>query len=76
MFRGSLLAATALLAACGGKHPGSYQASGAAAGEAARMAGEAPEDAASAGHRLAGWVIQRRGAVPDRDADAPYPGAG
>lgn len=42
----------------------------------ARMAGEAPEDAASAGHRLAGWVIQRRGAVPDRDADAPYPGAG
>lgn len=39
----------------------------------ARMADATPADAARAGHRLAGWVIQRRGAVPDRDAEAPYP---
>ncbi|WP_440979774.1 sugar kinase [Sphingomonas pseudosanguinis] len=38
----------------------------------ARMAGVPPVEAAAAGHRLAGWVIRRRGAVPDRDAEAPY----
>ncbi len=38
----------------------------------ARLAGQPPRDAALAGHRLAGWNIGRRGAVPARDADAPY----
>lgn len=38
----------------------------------ARMAGAGTRDAALAGHRLAGWTIGRRGAIPARDADAPY----
>lgn len=38
----------------------------------ARLAGASPRDAALAGHRLAGWNIGRRGAIPARDADAPY----
>jgi 2-dehydro-3-deoxygluconokinase len=38
----------------------------------ARLAGAAPVDAALAGHRLAGWNIGRRGAIPARDGDAPY----
>jgi 2-dehydro-3-deoxygluconokinase len=39
---------------------------------AARLRGIAVRDAALAGHRLAGWVVQRPGAIPARDADAPY----
>ncbi|WP_242122828.1 sugar kinase [Sphingobium sp. Sx8-8] len=38
----------------------------------ARLAGLAPREAAVAGHRLAGWNIGRRGAIPARDAEAPY----
>ena len=38
----------------------------------ARLAGAAPVEAALAGHRLAGWNIGRRGAIPARDADSPY----
>lgn len=38
----------------------------------ARLTGAAPVDAALAGHRLAGWNIGRRGAIPARDGDAPY----
>ncbi|CCW19224.1 2-dehydro-3-deoxygluconate kinase [Sphingobium indicum BiD32] len=38
----------------------------------ARLAGATPVDAALAGHRLAGWNIGRRGAIPVRDGDAPY----
>ncbi len=38
----------------------------------ARLAGAAPDDAALSGHRLAGWNIGRRGAIPARDAEAPY----
>ncbi|HEX7851868.1 MAG TPA: sugar kinase [Sphingomonas sp.] len=38
----------------------------------ARLAGAAPPEAAMAGHRLAGWVVMRPGAVPPRDADSPY----
>jgi len=38
----------------------------------ARLAGADPRDAALAGHRLAGWNIRHRGAIPARDADAPY----
>ncbi|WP_298401918.1 sugar kinase [Sphingobium sp.] len=38
----------------------------------ARLGGAEPKDAALAGHRLAGWNIGRRGAIPPRDADAPY----
>lgn len=38
----------------------------------ARLAGLSPREAALAGHRLAGWNIGRRGAIPARDADAPY----
>lgn len=38
----------------------------------ARLAGTTPVDAALAGHRLAGWNIGRRGAIPARDGDAPY----
>ncbi|WP_022682211.1 sugar kinase [Sphingobium bisphenolivorans] len=39
---------------------------------AARLAGQQPREAALAGHRLAGWNIGRRGAIPARDASAPY----
>ncbi|MBS0324345.1 MAG: sugar kinase [Proteobacteria bacterium] len=39
---------------------------------AARMRGATIQDAALAGHRLAGWCVMRRGAIPPRDADAPY----
>ncbi|WP_267382654.1 MULTISPECIES: sugar kinase [unclassified Sphingomonas] len=38
----------------------------------ARLAGDPPAVAALAGHRLAGWVVMNRGAVPARTADAPY----
>jgi len=38
----------------------------------ARLAGRTPGEAAIAGHRLAGWNIGRRGAIPARDAEAPY----
>lgn len=38
----------------------------------ARLAGATSKEAALAGHRLAGWNIGRRGAIPPRDADAPY----
>jgi 2-dehydro-3-deoxygluconokinase len=38
----------------------------------ARLAGTAPRDAARVGHRLAGWVIMRSGAVPNNTPDAPY----
>lgn len=34
---------------------------------AARLRGEAPAQAAIAGHTLAGWTIMRRGAIPTRD---------
>ena len=40
----------------------------------ARLGGQSPEAAAAIGHRLAGWVIMRSGAVPPIDADAPYLG--
>lgn len=39
---------------------------------AARLAGAGPAEAARKGHRLAGWTIMRAGAIPPRDADAPY----
>ena len=39
---------------------------------AARMNGASVEDAALAGHRLAGWCVMRAGAVPEKDARAPY----
>ena len=38
----------------------------------ARLAGQAPFAAAQAGHRLAGWVVLNRGAVPAATPDAPY----
>lgn len=38
----------------------------------ARLAGRSAREAALAGHRLAGWNIGRRGAIPARDGDAPY----
>lgn len=38
----------------------------------ARLAGSGLVEAALAGHRLAGWNIGRRGAIPPRDVDAPY----
>ena len=38
----------------------------------ARLAGEPPHVAALAGHRLAGWVVMNRGALPAITADAPY----
>lgn len=38
----------------------------------ARLAGASPQEAALAGHTLAGWNIGRRGAIPARDAQAPY----
>ncbi|NWK98237.1 sugar kinase [Sphingobium lactosutens] len=38
----------------------------------ARLTGGTPAEAALAGHRLAGWNIGRRGAIPAKDADAPY----
>lgn len=38
----------------------------------ARLAGASPPDAALQGHRLAGWCVMRPGAIPPRDADAPY----
>lgn len=39
---------------------------------AERIAGGTPEAAALRGHLLAGWVIARRGAIPQRDEEAPY----
>lgn len=38
----------------------------------ARLAGLSPRKAALAGHRLAGWVVTRRGAIPPLDEAAPY----
>jgi Sugar kinases, ribokinase family len=38
----------------------------------ARLAGLSPREAALSGHRLAGWNIGRRGAIPAKDAEAPY----
>ncbi len=38
----------------------------------ARMRGTDPAEAARAGHALAGWTLMRRGAIPARDAEAPY----
>ena len=38
----------------------------------ARLRGVPPVEAALAGHRLAGWNIGRRGAIPARDEEAPY----
>ena len=38
----------------------------------ARLRGLSPEEAALAGHRLAGWVVMRSGAIPPRDSMAPY----
>ena len=38
----------------------------------ARLAGRPPREAAVAGHRLAGWVVMNRGAVPAATAQAPY----
>lgn len=38
----------------------------------ARLAGVIPRAAATAGHRLAGWVVTRAGAIPDLDDTAPY----
>lgn len=38
----------------------------------ARLRGAAMDAAALAGHRLAGWVVTRAGAIPPRDAEAPY----
>lgn len=38
----------------------------------ARIGGAQQADAARRGHELAGWTLMRRGAVPPRDADAPY----
>ncbi|VVS96524.1 2-dehydro-3-deoxygluconokinase [Sphingomonas sp. EC-HK361] len=40
----------------------------------ARLSGTAPADAALAGHRLAGWVVMRPGAIPGRDDGAAYDG--
>lgn len=34
----------------------------------ARLRGASPEDAAAAGHELAGWTIMRPGAIPPRDS--------
>ncbi|AXK43677.1 sugar kinase [Erythrobacter aureus] len=39
---------------------------------AARLRGCSGVDAAQQGHALAGWTIMRRGAIPPRDAHAPY----
>lgn len=38
----------------------------------ARIGGETAEAAGSWGHAVAAWVIQRPGAIPRKDADAPY----
>jgi 2-dehydro-3-deoxygluconokinase len=38
----------------------------------ALLRGAAPHAAALAGHRLAGWVVMRAGAVPPRGTDDPY----
>lgn len=39
---------------------------------AARLEEESPAEAARRGNDLAGWVIMRAGAIPARDAAAPY----
>jgi 2-dehydro-3-deoxygluconokinase len=41
---------------------------------AARVKGHSIQEAALAGHRLAGWVVMQSGAIPARTADAPYVG--
>ena len=40
----------------------------------AQLSGQSTAAAANSGHRLAGWVVMRPGAVPVRDDDAPYAG--
>ena len=37
-----------------------------------RLRGGSPDEAALAGHDLAGWVMMRGGAIPPRDHAAPY----
>jgi 2-dehydro-3-deoxygluconokinase len=39
---------------------------------AARLGGAEPGEAALKGQRLAAWTLARRGAIPPRDAHAPY----
>jgi 2-dehydro-3-deoxygluconokinase len=39
---------------------------------AARLRGAGMSEAAAAGHKLAGWVVMRSGAIPHKDAAAPY----
>ena len=39
---------------------------------AARLSGANPAEAALKGHRLAGWTIMQPGAIPPRNAAAPY----
>lgn len=39
---------------------------------AARIMGRTVDQAALHGHALAGWTVMRRGAIPPRDAAAPY----
>lgn len=39
---------------------------------AARMQGATIAEAGLAGHRVAGWTVMRRGAIPARDDAAPY----
>lgn len=39
---------------------------------AARLNGQAPDQAALIGHGLAAWTIGRHGAIPARDSEAPY----
>ena len=39
---------------------------------AARLSGSTAHEAALQGHRLAGWCVMRPGAIPPRDAAAPY----
>lgn len=39
---------------------------------AARLAGAGPDEAALRGHALACWCVMRPGAIPPRDAAAPY----
>lgn len=39
---------------------------------AARLGGAGMVEAATAGHRLAGWTVMRGGAIPARDEAAPY----
>lgn len=42
----------------------------------ARLSGTDQREAANLGNAVAGWTIMRAGAIPPRDAAAPYPAAG